>query len=129
VLWLTDGDSQQRLLFQAAVLLFYLVVSLYPPGLFLIFLPRFRLFLPSLYFGSSPFRFVFFFWFVLSSLRFVSVFSCVFVFFSLRFFFGSAPVLSSPSVADGVFCCQQCSSFSAASSSRCWWQGMAGMGS
>ena len=35
-----------------------------------------------------------------------------------------APVLSSPSVADGVFCCQQCSSFSATSSWRCWWQGM-----
>jgi hypothetical protein len=32
--------------------------------------------------------------------------------------------LSSPSVADGVFCCQQCSSFSATSSWRCWWQGM-----
>ena len=36
-----------------------------------------------------------------------------------------APVLSSPFVADGVFCCQQCSSFSATSSWRCWWQGMA----
>jgi hypothetical protein len=53
-----------------------------PPSLFLIFLPRFKLFLPSLYFGSSPFRFV------LSSLRFVLL-SPVFLFFLCVFLLSS----------------------------------------
>ena len=43
------------------------------------------------------------------------------------FYFSFSPLFLLCSLADGVFYCQQRSSFSAASSWRCWWQGMAGM--
>jgi len=62
--------------------------------LFLNFPPGFKPFLPSLYFGSSPF------WFVLSSLRFVLSslwfvrFSPVFFPFSFAFFFVPPPPLA-----------------------------------
>ena len=100
VSWLTDGGSKQRrccfkrrrervflfhspLVFSFFFLCFvyqrsplssrfcFVFVSNFPPG--------FKPFLPSLYFGSSLFRFV------LSSLRFV-LFSHVFLFFSSAFF-------------------------------------------